>query len=563
MKGAILSISGPSHPAMAILDGGRTQIGGPHIRRMKRSRYASQDFLTADSILCVKSEGLNAARCFAERSSGSVETQFTVVPHLNGANIPEQEYMFVIDRSASMLGRHIETANSAMVLLLRALPVSGTILNIFSFGTQCDSLWQEGRRYDQQSLHDPTAYTDAMSADYGGTEICAALDTVFATRCVSLPTSCFVLTNGDAYDIINGAPTGRDDTPQPSAHTQGPSFLPALYSGCRFVVFALVRSERFFIPQQVTLKAKHPRSGEVVKTPVEVELLEPSWTAVPRRSPVHTLAARRIIMYLEDKIAASVADLEDEVVRLGVPYQLFQRLMRPRPSYLDNLSEDEVSEYCTIRTPRASLPSLSALRSPRAETEAVLPPKPSAVPLTTSTRWSVSFATRVRNSITNSNSSNALTTAKSQRNSVKGTKLDGDRSIKADFLVSNLDPRRWYLGKLFRARSRTALGSEQRTTPGGHRAKVSSQPAGLYAVVSLTGLRESESVAVRCHWLRARLRNPRSPFGASSIHWHYECQGCSMPLKLLAPSESRREPVKAAIFDTYTLPPSVCLPHSL
>ena len=42
-----------------------------------------------------------------------------------------------------------------------------------------------------------TRHVDQMSADFGGTEMRSALEKVFKSRCAQLPTSCFILTDGE------------------------------------------------------------------------------------------------------------------------------------------------------------------------------------------------------------------------------------------------------------------------------------------------------------------------------------------------------------------------------
>ncbi|KAJ3518476.1 hypothetical protein NM688_g9435 [Phlebia brevispora] len=66
MSGEIRNITSPSHPTLAILDDGKVPIGSGRSPRRRAARYSSRDFLIDDFILCVKSEGLNAPRCFAE-----------------------------------------------------------------------------------------------------------------------------------------------------------------------------------------------------------------------------------------------------------------------------------------------------------------------------------------------------------------------------------------------------------------------------------------------------------------------------------------------------------------
>ncbi|PSR78278.1 hypothetical protein PHLCEN_2v7474 [Hermanssonia centrifuga] len=200
MKGAIESITSPSHSTLNVLSDGSVHVG-PSVHT-RTAEYRSSEFLSQDFILSVKAEGLDTPRCFAQRGpDGSVAMQLTVVPKFNLPTISSQEYIFIVDRSGSMRGDRIETAKRTLVMLLRCLPSQGTSFNIFSFGHRCDSLWQKSMQYDASTLEIATQHVDEMQANYGGTNIQSALNHVFSSRLSSSPTAVFVLTDGEAYDI--------------------------------------------------------------------------------------------------------------------------------------------------------------------------------------------------------------------------------------------------------------------------------------------------------------------------------------------------------------------------
>jgi hypothetical protein len=80
--------------------------------------------------------------------------------------------------------------------MLRALPHQDSLFQITSFGSRATSLWGQGSQpYNKQTL-EATRHVDAMQADYGGTEIRAALQHCFSTRKTDRPTSLLVLTDG-------------------------------------------------------------------------------------------------------------------------------------------------------------------------------------------------------------------------------------------------------------------------------------------------------------------------------------------------------------------------------
>ncbi|GJE93118.1 von Willebrand domain-containing protein [Phanerochaete sordida] len=195
MQGAIRGVTSLTHPTLTVAEGGSAPT-------LRNTTYRSPDFLTSDFVLCIAADGLDAPRCIAESAStGAVAMQLNLVPKFNLPPIASQEYIFLVDRSGSMTGNRIETAKRALVMLLRALPTQGTHLNIFSFGNSCDSLWPESVEYNAESLAFATQHVDSMSANYGGTEIQIALEKVFASRRFDKPTACFVLTDGEAWNL--------------------------------------------------------------------------------------------------------------------------------------------------------------------------------------------------------------------------------------------------------------------------------------------------------------------------------------------------------------------------
>ena len=164
MKGAILSMTSPSHPTLTLQPDGAHETT-PCVHR-KVGEYRSSSFLSEDFVLSIKADGLDAARCFAQRSAtGTIAMQFTVVPQFKLPPISEQEYIFLVDRSGSMGGNRIDMAKRALVMLLRALPRRGTTFNIFSFGSACSSLWDESKPYNAQTLQEAVSrhYTMTLS----------------------------------------------------------------------------------------------------------------------------------------------------------------------------------------------------------------------------------------------------------------------------------------------------------------------------------------------------------------------------------------------------------------
>ncbi|KAK7029831.1 von Willebrand factor type A domain-containing protein [Favolaschia claudopus] len=202
----IAKISSPSHPVATEL--------GPHpnlpnandlpFANYARVSLASEAALEKDFVLTVKSAGLDAPRCIAELHPvhPTVALALTLVPRFKLPDIGKQEFIFLVDRSGSMGGARIAAARKALVVMLRSLPAQGSSFQIMSFGDECTALWEDGSRaYNQSTVDDATQHVDDIQADYGGTEICEALEMCFQSRKTDQPTSVFVLTDGEAWDL--------------------------------------------------------------------------------------------------------------------------------------------------------------------------------------------------------------------------------------------------------------------------------------------------------------------------------------------------------------------------
>jgi Mg-chelatase subunit ChlD len=181
----------------------------PNFNELPSSNYArvslsSDAALDKDFVLTFRSAGLDAPRCVAELhpTNDTTALALSFVPRFTLSDLARQEFILVVDRSGSMQGSRIAAARKALVVLLRALPHKDTLFQLVSFGYRATSLWPGGSRpYNQATLKEATRHVDAMDADYGGTEIRAALEHAFAHRARDRPTSVLVLTDGEAWDL--------------------------------------------------------------------------------------------------------------------------------------------------------------------------------------------------------------------------------------------------------------------------------------------------------------------------------------------------------------------------
>ncbi|EPT01795.1 hypothetical protein FOMPIDRAFT_1059549 [Fomitopsis schrenkii] len=161
-------------------------------------------YLDKDFILSIKASDIDAPRCVAESlaNKGSVALSLTLVPRFGVKPIAYQEYIFVIDRSGSMgSDNKMEYAKNALLIMLKSLPSSGTTFNIFSFGSSHSSLWSASQAYSPATLNTAVLHVDSMEANMGGTELESTLTSVLASRSATRPTSVFVLTDGELWNV--------------------------------------------------------------------------------------------------------------------------------------------------------------------------------------------------------------------------------------------------------------------------------------------------------------------------------------------------------------------------
>jgi hypothetical protein len=94
---------------------------------------------------------------------------------------------------------HLITAQ----IMLKSLPNKGSSFNIISFGSHHSKLWSQTVPYTAENVQAASAHVDTMSADFGGTEMQAALLATFSSRTGANPppASVFVLTDGECWNL--------------------------------------------------------------------------------------------------------------------------------------------------------------------------------------------------------------------------------------------------------------------------------------------------------------------------------------------------------------------------
>ncbi|GES73070.1 von Willebrand factor A domain-containing protein DDB_G0267758-like [Rhizophagus clarus] len=154
-------------------------------------------YLEKDFILVVKSKDLDQPRALVEYNP---ETQIncvmlTLVPKFS-LNMVISELVFIVDRYVIIRLK----AAQALELLLRSLP-EDCYFNVISFGSHYDSLFPKSQLYSETSLSEALNLAQTMTSNYGGTEIYSALEWVFENSRDDMPTSIFLITDGEVWNV--------------------------------------------------------------------------------------------------------------------------------------------------------------------------------------------------------------------------------------------------------------------------------------------------------------------------------------------------------------------------
>src|SRR6266498_745346 len=94
----------------------------------------------------------------------------------------------------------MKKAAQALELLLRSLP-EDCYFNVISFGSHHDSLFPKSEPYFETSLSKALNLAQTMTSNYGGTEIFSALKWAFENSRDDMPTSVFLITDGEVWNV--------------------------------------------------------------------------------------------------------------------------------------------------------------------------------------------------------------------------------------------------------------------------------------------------------------------------------------------------------------------------
>ncbi|KAI6035788.1 hypothetical protein EDC04DRAFT_2704069 [Pisolithus marmoratus] len=292
----IHAIRSPTHPIKVLRY--KTRADRKSQRRMSAS-WASSTFEERDFVLTVHADGLDKPRCFAEIDTegnpGAIGMQLTLVPSFKVPRNPSQEYLFVIDISWSMAGARIETAKHTLLMLLRLLPCTETIFNIFRFDSNVWSLWTTSRDFNQDSMDETVSHVKSLTIDVGGTEIAKALEAAISSRRDDRPIAIFLLTDGEVNDQVSRSTTDvvaeavRGTSPQAPMRVFVLGIADATSSVCEGIARA-GNGECLFAVSHEAILGKCARLLNAGRTK-KIESIKVDWGSLPTSTAAPTRSA--------------------------------------------------------------------------------------------------------------------------------------------------------------------------------------------------------------------------------------------------------------------------------
>ena len=193
MKGRIQEVASPTHDLDVKINPKPDENG--QFKAMASLKNATTDVMDRDLVVMFKSEENHGPCIFLEKNEETLAAMVSVIPSFQ-MDQGKNELIFLVDRSGSMGGSSIQLAKEALKLFLHSMPVD-CFFNIYSFGSHFSSLFQESQCYDDDELEEAKKHVNAMSADFGGTEVFRPLQKIFESQEIEgYARQIFLLTDG-------------------------------------------------------------------------------------------------------------------------------------------------------------------------------------------------------------------------------------------------------------------------------------------------------------------------------------------------------------------------------
>jgi len=132
-----------------------------------------------------------------EETKGADTKIYEPQAQYDDSELSSGEFIFLLDRSASMRGTRIALVKETLEFFLHSLPENSKF-NIISFGGSYEKLFQESVKYSEETFSQALYAIKTFEADLGSTNILSPLKAIFRTEASSkFPRNIFLLTDGE------------------------------------------------------------------------------------------------------------------------------------------------------------------------------------------------------------------------------------------------------------------------------------------------------------------------------------------------------------------------------
>lgn len=158
---------------------------------------------SSENLRCSGSYNGSNAEEMVEKISEKPVIMINFSPQLKTFTKPSSEFIFLVDRSGSMSGKHIFQVKETLFLFLKSLP-SNSYFNIVGFGSYYRSLFQGSKEYNEENLEKAMNCVNKMRADLGGTNLILPLEFIFEQPSKrGRPRIVFLLTDGGVNNTLD------------------------------------------------------------------------------------------------------------------------------------------------------------------------------------------------------------------------------------------------------------------------------------------------------------------------------------------------------------------------
>ncbi|KAL9636085.1 MAG: hypothetical protein Q9164_003048 [Protoblastenia rupestris] len=198
----IKEVRSPSHPiALTLGSTAASVLEQSNPSRASVSLSLGASALDKDFVLEVLHQDIGKPRAILERHpdmGGQRALMATLVPKIAVTKGSKPEIIVVADQSGSMDGGRTTTLVSALLILLKSVPL-GSKFNVCAFGSAHRLLWEKSQEYDEKSLAEALSFVKSFNASYGGTETLSAVKASLQSRDKGRNLSMILATDGDIW----------------------------------------------------------------------------------------------------------------------------------------------------------------------------------------------------------------------------------------------------------------------------------------------------------------------------------------------------------------------------